>query len=440
MKKILAIILIAFMVLSLMACGKNEKISDEALVNNKNDQSEDSSITGGTQGKEDSKSKEETSKLIIYSISDDEIEMQLDIKGVNDNTDIMFLSQTGSNVFNPTVRLQLDYYENEVHPCLFVYSEKMEQEYELSKDNGGINYTIDGDILKCYMKHENLMSAFNIIKLWQFGYTSNAISFDGIIVDGTGMNSALANNNSDDNEKKSDNVDNADKLHFIGSIYKAPNGATLQIVHSNNDNCITTVKFDDIVLDFTNAQFMPDYEKGKDAYTGDFDNGLRTFSAFYDKSADSFYVWFTILSDQLWNGNTPTAFDTNRFMETYNIETYGSNHSVSNNQNNYLFYNIVFKHEDFDFTFMLQKPDENGNPTEIVLNGTAPYDDSISFDNETFALEESTITIEFSNAYNVLAKWSAKEQEFNLNMTGDEGWWKMYSPTIISGYYYPEQE
>lgn len=231
--------------------------------------------------------------------------------------------------------------------------------------------------------------------------------------------------------------DNADTLPMVGNTYKQPNGATLQIVHSNSDGCITAIKLDDILLELTNAQFMPDYEIGKDAYIGDFDNGLKTFSTFYNKSKDSFDVWFTVLSSELWDGRTPMKFDAERFMGTYTIESYGNNHSGSSIQSSYSFIGVTFKNEDLDLTFKLQSPDSNGYPTEIVLNGVT-YSDDVTFNNETFTLKNVTITTEFSNCYSISANWSAKGLEFSLSMDGDKGWWKMYGPAMCSGYYYPK--
>ncbi len=55
------------------------------------------------------------------------------------------------------------------------------------------------------------------------------------------------------------------------------------------------------------------------------------------------------------------------------------------NAKSYPFLGIVYKHENLDLTFTLQTPDENGCPTEIVINGVT-YDETVTFDNETYAL------------------------------------------------------
>lgn len=102
----------------------------------------------------------------------------------------------------------------------------------------------------------------------------------------------------------------------------------------------------------------------------------------------------------------------------------------------YPFLGIVYKNENLDLTFMLQTPDENGYPTEIVLNGVT-YDETVTFDSETYALERVAVSEDFGST-EVAADWQAKGREFGLLIQSDGDSWKMVSPGICSGYYHPK--
>lgn len=103
----------------------------------------------------------------------------------------------------------------------------------------------------------------------------------------------------------------------------------------------------------------------------------------------------------------------------------------------YSFVGITYKHEDLNLTFKLHTPDENGYPTEISLNGVT-YSE-VTFDNNTYALSNVSITEEAGAGANVTAYWYVGEQEYMLNIqeSGEDSW-KMFSPGVCSGYYYPE--
>lgn len=61
-----------------------------------------------------------------------------------------------------------------------------------------------------------------------------------------------------------------------------------------------------------------------------------------------------------------------------------------------------------------------------------------TFDNETFALSNVSIT-EDMGCYYVKATWYIGEQEYMLDMQdAGDGSWKMYGPGMCSGYYFPE--
>jgi hypothetical protein len=114
-----------------------------------------------------------------------------------------------------------------------------------------------------------------------------------------------------------------------------------------------------------------------------------------------------------------------------------SDDDTGSSTKSYSFLGIVYKHENLDLTFTLQTPDANGYPTEIVINGVT-YDETVTFDNETYALENVSVSEAFGST-EVSADWNAKERGFALLIQSDGDSWKMVGPGICSGYYYPEQ-
>ena len=113
-----------------------------------------------------------------------------------------------------------------------------------------------------------------------------------------------------------------------------------------------------------------------------------------------------------------------------------SGNDTGNSAKSYSFLGIVYKNENLDLTFALQTPDENGYPTEIVINGVT-YDETVTFDNETYALEKVDISEAFGST-EVTADWQAKGRRFSLLLQSDGDSWKMVGPGICSGYYHPE--
>ena len=103
----------------------------------------------------------------------------------------------------------------------------------------------------------------------------------------------------------------------------------------------------------------------------------------------------------------------------------------------YPFVGITYKNEDLALTFKMQTPDKNGYTKEILLNGVT-YSD-VTFDNDTYALSNVSITKEPGTGFGVIANWYVDGQEYEINIqeSGDNSW-KMFAPGICSGYYYPE--
>ena len=100
----------------------------------------------------------------------------------------------------------------------------------------------------------------------------------------------------------------------------------------------------------------------------------------------------------------------------------------------FTFVGVTYKNEDRDLTFQLKTPDAIGYPTEITLNG-ATYTE-VTFNNDTFTL--SNVSITEDGGYTVKATWYIGEQEYTLNIYGNEKSWRMYGPSMCSGDYYPE--
>lgn len=295
--------------------------------------------------------------------------------------------------------------------------------------NGDLLYDSDGFInFRFFSTIYPLFSDIESYDVALFGGDQSTYQFENC----TGGDFTAQTDSTSENEPSDDNTDT---LPMVGNIYRQSNGATLEIVHSNSEGCITAVKFDDILLELTNAQCGTDGTNDENWYYGEFDGGVYAFQAIYSIAADSFTeVWFSVGPG---DGRTRMEFDSERFMGTYNIESYGDSQSGSNGQNSYSFIGITYKHEILDLTFRLQNPDENGYPTEIVLNGQ-PYSDEITFNNETYTLENVTMTKDNQDSYSILANWTAKGLEFSLNIYGNKDWWRMYGPGMCGGDYYPQ--
>lgn len=172
----------------------------------------------------------------------------------------------------------------------------------------------------------------------------------------------------DESNENKDN--NSDTLTMVGNIYKQSNGATMEIVHSNSEGCITAVKFDDILLEMTNAQCGTDGSDNGKWYSGEFNGGIFSFNAIYSVSEDSFNeVWFSVGAGD--GTQTRMEFDDQRFMGAYTLQSAKPN---SARDTSFLGKEYTYR-ADFgdgtfkDHTITLTKVDADGNLTELKYDG-----------------------------------------------------------------------
>lgn len=175
MKKGIALILLSLMLIAaLTGCGENNNVSNAPA--STADGNIDMQAAEPVQN-------EEKPPLVIYHISDDEIELHYTHENLENTEELVFLIPDGEDAWNPAVQLRLDSYDGEIHPDMVVLTEELEIAYELYENGGGMEASVDGDTLICNMRHEDIISAFDKVTLWQHGYTSEPLSFEGIITD-----------------------------------------------------------------------------------------------------------------------------------------------------------------------------------------------------------------------------------------------------------------
>lgn len=109
--------------------------------------------------------------------------------------------------------------------------------------------------------------------------------------------------------------------------------------------------------------------------------------------------------------------------------------STASQAEKYPFVGVTYKHENLDLTFQLKTPDADGNPTEVLFNGTN-YD-NVTFNEETFTLSDVTITVTDGSIYTVIAKLPIGEQTYQFIIEGDGDIWRMRG-LLAEGDYSPE--
>ena len=87
--------------------------------------------------------------------------------------------------------------------------------------------------------------------------------------------------------------------------------------------------------------------------------------------------------------------------------------------------------EDNNITFTLQTPDENGYPTEMVVNGISC---GVSFDNETIRLSEVEGE-DNSDFATIFATININGQEKSLSMSIEDGKTQVFTPELLTGHY-----
>lgn len=176
MKKIIAFILSALMLPAMITgCGANNNSSNTPV----------STGNGSVDAlSSESIQNEEKQPLIIYHISDDEIELHFTSQKLASNELIAFLApKDGENGgYNTSANLKLERVDGEINPFLMVFNEAMDVDYTVDVYGGEMEASVDGDTLICHIKHENIIAPFAKSALWHID-TENPQPFEGIITD-----------------------------------------------------------------------------------------------------------------------------------------------------------------------------------------------------------------------------------------------------------------
>lgn len=176
MKKIIAFILSALMLSALITgCGANNNRSNTPASTG------DGSVDALSS---ESIKYEEKPPLVIYHISDNEIELHFTSQELASNELIAFLApKDGENGgYNSSANLKLERVDGEINPFLMVFNEAMDVDYTVDVYSGEMEASVDGDTLICHIKHENIIAPFEKSALWHID-TENPQPFEGIITD-----------------------------------------------------------------------------------------------------------------------------------------------------------------------------------------------------------------------------------------------------------------
>lgn len=90
----------------------------------------------------------------------------------------------------------------------------------------------------------------------------------------------------------------------------------------------------------------------------------------------------------------------------------------------------TYMREDNNITITLQTPDENGYPTEMVVNGISGI---VNFDNETIRLSE--VHVSKADGFSIYTPIIINGQEKSLSMHIKDGKTQVYTPELLTGNY-----
>lgn len=177
MKKSIALILTALM-LSMMLTGCGES----------NNTTNTPAPTGGNDVVATSAVNKEKPPLVIYHISDDEIEIRFTSDNIDSVERLSFLAPTGdeNESYNSCVDINLaERKNNEICPYLMVFNEAMDIEYTVDVYGEELKSSVEGNTLICHIKHENIIEPFIKVELWHISPNGagEPQSFEGIITD-----------------------------------------------------------------------------------------------------------------------------------------------------------------------------------------------------------------------------------------------------------------
>ena len=157
MKKTLALLLTtAILAVSLTGCGES------------NDATNTSAPTGGNDVVATSAGNKENQPLVIYHISDDEIELHFTSDKLASIERLAFLAPTGdeNGLYNPCINIDLIHEGNEMSPVVFVYNKAIDIEYTIDFYGEGVEASVEENTLICHIKHENIIEPFKKAVLW----------------------------------------------------------------------------------------------------------------------------------------------------------------------------------------------------------------------------------------------------------------------------------
>lgn len=157
MKKALTLLLTtATLALSLTACSRNNMATNTPAP------------TGGTDVVTTSSDNKEKQPLVIYHISDDEIELHFTSDKLASIGRLAFLAPTGdeNESYNTCINMDFERDSNEIHPFLMVFNETMDIAYTVDVYSGEMEASVEGNTLICHIKHENIIAPFAKAALW----------------------------------------------------------------------------------------------------------------------------------------------------------------------------------------------------------------------------------------------------------------------------------
>lgn len=173
MKKVIALILLSLMLTAaITGCGENNNVSNAPA----------SAVDGNVMA--EPVQNEEKPRLVIYHISDDEIELHFTSNQLASVKLLSFLAPAGAEgAYNTCVDIDLAERRNdEICPCLMVFDEAMVISYTVDTYGEEMEVTVEGNTLICRISHENIIEPFAKAEIWHVD-AEDPQSFEGIITD-----------------------------------------------------------------------------------------------------------------------------------------------------------------------------------------------------------------------------------------------------------------
>lgn len=127
---------------------------------------------------------EENQPLVIYHISDDEVELHFTSDKLDSIGRLAFLAPTGdeNESYNTCINMDFERDSNEIHPFLMVFNETMDIAYMVDVYSGEMEASVEGNTLICHIKHENIIAPFAKAGLWHTD-SEQPQPFEGVITD-----------------------------------------------------------------------------------------------------------------------------------------------------------------------------------------------------------------------------------------------------------------